>query len=55
VTLEDRIKSLHEKHAQLEANIEEEEHRPMPDSTILQDLKRQKLAIKDQIASLESG
>jgi hypothetical protein len=49
----EQIKALHDKHAELETTIEEEENRPMPNSAVLQDLKRQKLAIKDQIADLE--
>ena len=51
---DERIKTLHEKHAELEANIAEEEGRPMPDTAVLQDLKRQKLAIKDELAALSS-
>jgi hypothetical protein len=53
VALIEQIKSLHDKHAELESTIEAEENRPMPDNAVLQDLKRQKLAIKDQIADLE--
>ncbi|MCP4327732.1 MAG: DUF465 domain-containing protein [Alphaproteobacteria bacterium] len=53
MTQDDRIRALHDKHAELEATIEEEERRPMPDAATLQDLKRQKLAIKDQIANME--
>ena len=49
----EQVKSLHDKHAELESTIEQEENRPMPNSEVLQDLKRQKLAIKDQIADLE--
>ena len=49
----EQIKALHDKHAELETTIEAEENRPMPNSAVLQDLKRQKLAIKDQIADLE--
>jgi len=49
----EQVKTLHEKHAELETTIELEENRPLPDDVVLQDLKRQKLAIKDQIASME--
>ncbi len=49
----ERVKTLHERHAELETTIELEENRPLPDDVVLQDLKRQKLAIKDQIASME--
>lgn len=48
----EQVKSLHDKHAELESTIEQEENRPMPNSEVLQDLKRQKLAIKDQIEAI---
>jgi len=51
---DEQIETLRRKHAELDAALEEEERRPMPDATVLQDLKRQKLALKDQIASLET-
>ena len=49
----EQIKALQEKHAELETTIELEKTRPLPDDAVLQDLKRQKLAIRDQIASME--
>lgn len=53
MTEQSDIDALRQKHAELEATILEEEGRPAPDATVLHDLKRQKLAIKDQIAALE--
>ena len=41
--------ALVEKHANLERQIQEELTRPAPDDVRLHDLKKRKLAIKDQI------
>ncbi|MCH8092957.1 MAG: YdcH family protein, partial [Proteobacteria bacterium] len=40
---------LKAEHASLDQAIEEELGRPFPNSTLLSDLKRQKLRIKDEI------
>lgn len=52
MSVEDRVKTLQEKHQNLERILEEEENRPMPDNIVIHDLKRQKLAIKDEIVRL---
>lgn len=52
MSLEDRVKTLQEKHEDLEKTLEQEENRPLPDNIAVHDLKRQKLAIKDEIARL---
>ena len=44
--------ALETKHATLDRKIADEEHRPVPDSTLLHDLKKQKLKIKEELASL---
>jgi hypothetical protein len=41
--------SLELKHAGLERKIEEEMSRPMPDTAMLQALKKKKLRIKEQL------
>ncbi|WP_118857083.1 YdcH family protein [Sphingomonas mesophila] len=41
--------ALEAKHAQLEAQIDEEEHRPHPDDIRLHALKKEKLRIKDEL------
>jgi len=46
----ERIDTLKAKHAALEAAIEDENNRPLPDASKIHDLKRQKLKIKDEIA-----
>ena len=39
--------ALGNKHAALQARIDEEEHRPHPDETVLHQLKKAKLKVKD--------
>ena len=53
MTTTDRIDSLRTRHASLHAKLEDEERRPQPDEVAIHDLKRQKLALKDEIARLE--
>jgi hypothetical protein len=47
---ENHIASLKDKHHELEQAIESENNRPLPDELLIQELKRQKLRIKDEIA-----
>ncbi len=54
MNVESRAESLRQKHQDLEEAIEEENQRPMPDSAVLSDLKRQKLRIKDEIARIDA-
>ena len=49
MSLLDRAESLKAKHAALEAAIEDEARRPMPDASAVADLKRKKLKIKDEL------
>ena len=46
---ENHIASLKDKHAELEQAIALENNRPSPDEIRIQELKRQKLRIKDEI------
>ncbi len=46
-----RLSALTSKHSALEAQIEAERARLRPDDLKIQDLKRQKLAIKDELAA----
>ena len=48
----DHIEALQKKHAELETELEDENSRPMPDMRAIAGLKRQKLAIKDEIVRL---
>ena len=47
--IEKHLASLKAKHAELDMKIEEENTRPMPDSLKIQEYKKQKLAIKQEI------
>ena len=52
MSVEVRIDALKAKHQALEAAIEEENGRPLPDDLVVASLKKQKLRIKDQLASI---
>ena len=54
MTMDERIESLKGKHASLEATLQSEAARPRPDESLLHDLKRQKLRIKDEIVRLSA-
>ena len=41
------VEALGSKHAALLARIDDEEHRPHPDETVLAQLKKAKLKVKD--------
>ena len=51
--LNDRITTLRAKHASLEEAIRVESARPMPDFFIIAELKKKKLALKEEISQLE--
>lgn len=53
MAVEDRIRSLREKHASLKEAITKETARPLPDETKVAEWKREKLRIKDTIAELQ--
>jgi len=52
MSLQERIDALKEKHHALDTELEQENARPHPDDAHVAELKKQKLAIKDEIASL---
>lgn len=43
--------ALEQKHATLDRRLSEETHRPLPDAAVVADLKKQKLRLKEEIAS----
>ncbi len=47
-----RIRSLETRHQDLETRIMAEGQRPRPDSTVLAKLKREKLALKEELERL---
>jgi hypothetical protein len=54
MAMDDRIDSLKSKHASLDATLQSEVTRPLPDDNLIHDLKRQKLRIKDEIVRLSA-
>ena len=54
MSLDEKIDALKSKHQALEAAIEEENSRPHPDDIEIASLKKQKLRIKDELASISS-
>ena len=51
--IEKHLKALKDKHADLDAKLAEEEARPLPDSLKIQEYKKQKLAVKQEIEAIE--
>lgn len=49
----ERIESLRSRHASVEARIQQEGRRPVPDEATVSSLKREKLRIKDEIEQLQ--
>ena len=54
MTEAENIEVLKTKHHDLEDKIDSENGRPYPDDTIVAGLKRQKLKIKDELASMNA-
>ncbi len=54
MSLQDRIESLKMKHALIEDALETKNNLPNPDDVELAELKKQKLAIKDELASMKT-
>ncbi len=53
--MEKHLQALKEKHKALDVQIEEENARPAPNDAVIQELKKQKLKIKEEIQEIESG
>jgi hypothetical protein len=53
--LQRRMVALSARHAELEAEIQEEMKRPRPDTVRVQALKKQKLRIKEELVAIRSG
>ncbi len=54
MSLDERIDELKAEHRSLEAAIAEENSRPLPDDLVVLTLKKRKLRIKDELATLSS-
>ncbi|MGB0681958.1 MAG: YdcH family protein [Magnetovibrionaceae bacterium] len=50
MSVDERIESLRAKHTALESALDRENQKPLPDDIVINDLKKQKLRIKDQLA-----
>ena len=55
MSLQGRITELSHRHQRLDQEIEEEQKRPAADEIRLYDLKRKKLKIKEELASLRAN
>lgn len=55
MSLATHISTLEDKHYRLENMIEDESARPMPDFTVIQTLKKQKLLVKEELARLSGA
>lgn len=53
MSLQGRINELSNRHQRLDHEIEQEQKRPAADDVRLHDLKRRKLKIKEELASLK--
>jgi len=54
MSVQGRIEELSQRHAKLDETIRSEQKRPCADTLKLNDLKRQKLRIKEELRSLQS-
>ncbi|ADG09142.1 DUF465 domain-containing protein [Caulobacter segnis] len=54
MAIESRIRELGSRHENLERKIQEETSRPACDGTMLRELKRQKLRLKEEIEGLRA-
>ena len=54
MSTEPNVDELKQRHADLEFKLGEEIQRPSPDQSIITQIKRQKLKVKDTLASMES-
>jgi hypothetical protein len=55
MTLQARIETLKDRHANLEARLASEDQRPAPDSETMGLLKREKLRLKEEMARLAAS
>lgn len=53
MSLTERVSALKQRHQTLQHQIDVEETRPLPDEAQIAVLKKQKLKIKDELASIE--
>ena len=51
--VENRLRALQERHSRIDTQLQEEVAHSAADPKLVQDLKRQKLSLKDEIRSLK--
>ena len=54
MAIESRISELGSRHENLDRTIQEETRRPVSDTSLLKELKRQKLRLKEEIEGLRA-
>lgn len=54
MSLQSRYESLQSRHASLDARIDEEGQRPLPDAEALGRLKREKLRVKEEMERIRA-
>lgn len=54
MSFEERIEALQVRHQSLDAEIELESRRPLPDTATVHKLKREKLRLKDEMVRLSA-
>ena len=55
MSIQGRIEELTKRHAKIDEKIHEEQKRPSSNDIVLQDLKRQKLRLKEEIGMLRAS
>ncbi len=55
MALSAHLKTLNDKHAKLDEQIEDLLKHPAPDTILITELKKQKLQLKEKISHLQSG
>lgn len=55
MSMQGRIQELSTRHRSLEESIQREQKRPSADQMLLQDLKRRKLRIKEELRELKAN
>jgi len=55
MSLETHVEALCKKHATIDEIIEQEEHRPAPDTIRLMNLKKQKLRLKEELGKFTAA
>ena len=53
--VDEHIAALKAKHENLEEALQQENKRPLPNTSVISDIKRQKLRIKDEIRRLSEA